>query len=115
MPLLNTSRLATFARLIALGYPLVLAAKGAGYRNMRASRAARRLAPRPAAPAPKEPRPAPAKPAKRETKAPEKAQVPAATPEPPALPAPPPLRMLTEEEWLLKYHPKYRVQNGAPP
>jgi hypothetical protein len=44
MPLLSSFRLATFARLIASGYPPILAAKGAGYRNPCASRAAARLA-----------------------------------------------------------------------
>jgi hypothetical protein len=45
----NTLRLETFARLIALGYPPPLAAHAAGYRNLRASRAATRLPPQPGA------------------------------------------------------------------
>jgi hypothetical protein len=102
MPLLNTARLETFARLIALGYPPVLAAKGAGYRRMRASRAATRLAPPPAMAAPKAPRAvaAAAPAAAKQTKAADKAQAPAAQP---ARPPPPP--MLTEEEWVAKYNP----------
>jgi hypothetical protein len=94
----DSPRLATFARLIARGYPRALAAKRAGYWDLRASRAATRLAPRPAAAAPKAPRAA-APPAKA-TKAPVKVQAQAT---PPARPPPPP--MLTEEEWVAKYNP----------
>ncbi len=47
---MNTSRLETFARLMATGSPPALAAKAAGYRNLRASRAATRLGRRPAGP-----------------------------------------------------------------
>ncbi len=102
MPLCNTARLAAFARLIAVGYPPVLAAKAAGYRNLRASRAATRL-PQPAAvEEPKTPRAAPAKATR------------AAAPSPPPQSPPPELEpMLTVEEWLLKYHPKYRDQSGV--
>ncbi len=106
MPLLNTSTLAAFARLIALGCPPVLAAKRAGYRNMRTSRAATRLAPQPAVAPPERARAAPAAKESKATKPAEKPQ--AAPPEEPPLPP-----MLTEEEWLVKYHPKYRHQNGA--
>jgi hypothetical protein len=94
MPLLNTARLEAFARLIALGYPPVLAAKAAGYRNLRARRASARLAQPPALAAPKEPR-APQPPTAKETKAADKAR--AARP-----PLPP---MLTEEEWLAEFAP----------
>jgi phage terminase small subunit len=45
----DAARLRDFARLIALGYPPTPAAMHAGYSNLRASRAATRLAPRPAA------------------------------------------------------------------
>ncbi len=41
MPLANTARLEAFARLIALGHPPVLAAKAAGYRNLRVAAAAK--------------------------------------------------------------------------
>jgi hypothetical protein len=103
MPHLNTARLATFARLIALGYPPVLAAKAAGYRNLRASRAATRLSQPPAAvDEPKTPRAAPAKATR------------AAAPSPPPQSPPQELEpMLTVEQWMLKYHPKYRDQAGA--
>ncbi len=105
MALLNTPRLADFARLIALGHPPTRAAKEAGYWSLLANRAATRLAPRPAAATPKAPRAA--APAAKATRAADEAQA-----TPPAMPPLPP--MLTEEEWLLKYHPKYRDQNGAP-
>ncbi len=55
----NTPRLATFARLIALGYPPTLAAHAAGYRDLRASRAATRLPPQPGAAETEAPQPAP--------------------------------------------------------
>jgi hypothetical protein len=100
MPHLNTPRLATFARLIALGYPPMLGAKAAGYRNLLASRAATRLPQQPAAVGANEPPAAAAK----ATRA-------AVTPPPP--PRPPPPRMLTEEEWLAKYAPQYLDQAGA--
>jgi hypothetical protein len=89
MQLFNTARLGTFARLIALGYPPMLAAKGAGYRNLRASRAATRLVQPPAAAPPEPPRAAAAK----ATKSAGAAQ--AARP-----PLPP---MLTEEEWWAEF------------
>jgi hypothetical protein len=99
MPHLTIARLATFARLIALGYPPVLAAKAAGYRNLLASRAATRLPQQPAAVGANEPRAAAAK----ATRA-------AVTPQP----QPPELEpMLTEEEWLAKYAPQYLDQAGA--
>jgi hypothetical protein len=106
MALLNTLRLATFARLIALGHPPPQAAENAGFWNLRASRAAMRLAPRPDAATPKAPRAAAAA---KETKAADKAKAQAAPPERPPLPP-----MLTEEEWLRKYHPDYRDQAAAP-
>jgi hypothetical protein len=100
MPHLTTARLATFARLIALGHPPVLSAKAAGYRNLRASRAATRLPQQPAAVGANEPRAAAAK----ATKGAAETQ----QPQPPELEP-----MLTVEQWMLKYHPKYRDQAGA--
>ncbi len=41
MPLANTARLEAFARLTALGHPPALAAKAAGYRNLRVAAAAK--------------------------------------------------------------------------
>jgi hypothetical protein len=102
MPLLNTSRLEAFARLIALGYPPVLAAKGAGYRNLRASRAATRLAPPQPVAAPEAARAAPAK----EIKTGDRAQT-----APPARPPLPP--MLTEEEWLAEFAPLIQREKAA--
>jgi hypothetical protein len=102
MPLLTTARLETFARLIALGYPPVLAAKGAGYRNLRASRAATRLAQPPAVGETKGPGAAATA---KETKAADKAQA------PPARPQPPP--MLTEEEWLAEFAPLINAAKAA--
>jgi hypothetical protein len=96
----NTARLAIFARLIAVGYPPVLAAKAAGYRNLRASRAATRLPQLPAVVGAERPRAAAAKPVTRA----------AETPPPPRPPFEP---MMTVEQWMLKYHPKYRDQAGA--
>jgi hypothetical protein len=101
MPVANTARLETFARLIALGYPPVLAAKAAGYRNLRASRAATRLASRPAAGGAKGQRGAAA--AAKATRAADAAQA-----------ARPPLApMLTEAEWLAAFAPMSRGETGA--
>ena len=85
-----------FAALIAAGHPPILAARGAGYRDLRESRAAARLA-EPAVAA----RIAAAKPA---------AESPPQPPEPPP-PEPPPLPpILTEEEWMEKYGPMLRAR-----
>jgi hypothetical protein len=56
MTLLYTPRFDAFARSIALGWPPVLAAKRAGYRNLRASRAMARLVTLQAVAAPEEAR-----------------------------------------------------------
>ncbi len=104
MPLANTARLEAFARLIALGYPLVLAAKAAGYRNLRASRAATRLAPQPAVGEAKARRGAAA--AEKEIGAAGGAQT-APSPRPPLPP------MLTEEEWVAKYGPLFHRESPA--
>jgi hypothetical protein len=101
MALANTARLETFARLIALGHPPVLAAKAAGYRTLRASRAATRLAPRPAAGGAKRTRRAAA--AAKESKGAGAAQA-----------ARPPLApMMTEAEWLATFAPMARGDTGA--
>ena len=119
MTLLSTARLETLARLIALGWPPVLAANGAGYRNRRAGRTAARLAapgvsariaelappPEPDAAGP--PPPAAGKKARRAS-APE-AEIAEAAP-----PARPPLApMMTEEEWLAEFGPMLRARAGG--
>jgi hypothetical protein len=88
MPPSNTARLATFARLIAAGYPPVLAAKAAGYRNLRASRAATRLTPPPPVAEPEPPRAAASEPVTEVADDDDEW---------------PPKRMPTEEEWVAKY------------
>ncbi len=90
MNLEDTARLRDFTRLIALGYPPSLAAMHAGYSNMRASRAATRLAPRPAGGEPEGPRAA-----ERETQPADEAQV----AQPVRRPPPP---MPTVREWAAK-------------
>ena len=114
MPQLPTPMLEDFARLIALGWPTTLAAKGAGYGIRRASRAAARLA-QPGVSARvaelKRPEPAETKAkagrtvADREDGAEEVVKV-----ERPPLPPP-----MTEEEWMAEFAPhlleKWRAQN----
>jgi hypothetical protein len=101
MTLCTTVGLASFARLIALGYPPVLAAKAAGCRNLRASRAATRLAPHPAVGGPKKPR------------APVKAKTTKAADDAPPMEWPP-ARMPTEEEWMAEFAPLIERETGAP-
>jgi hypothetical protein len=105
MLLANTVRLEALARLIALGCPPVLAANAAGYRDLRVSRAATRLAPRPAMGETKARRGAAA--ADKETGSAGDAQ---SAPPPPPLPP-----MLTEEEWLAKYATVLHRESPARP
>jgi hypothetical protein len=107
MLLVNTVRLEALARLIARGYPPVLAASAAGYRDLRVSRGATRLAPRPAMGEAKARRGAAA--ADKETGSAGDAQ---SAPPPPPLPLPP---MLTEEEWLAKYATVLHRESPARP
>ncbi len=112
MTLLSTARLETFARLIALGWPPMLAANGAGYRNRRAGRTAARLAApgvsariAELAPPPETDEPPPAAGKKARRAAPEAETVDTAPP------ARPPLEpMMTEEEWLAEFGPMLRAR-----
>ena len=115
MPFLTTPRLDTFARLLAKGYPPMLAAFRAGYANFSRERSDIRaafpeviarvaglrvhLAPKAAAPA----RPK----AARDTAAPElESGDEGASPMEP---------MMTEEEWLAAFAPKPRAEASAAP
>ena len=115
MPFLITPRLDTFARLLANGYPPMLAAHRAGYANFSRERSKLRAAlpevvTRVAglravqAPAPKAAAPGGRK-AIRDT----------AAPEPTNEGAPPMEPMMTEEEWLAAFAPKPRTEAGAAP
>ena len=112
MPHPPTASLDVFARHIASGCPPVLAAKQAGYRNMRAGRAAARVgelrrfaepevvdSPPPAVAAPKKSRLA--RVAAPEAKAAQTAPSPPAEPE------------LTEAEWLARFGPLLRGETGG--
>jgi hypothetical protein len=101
-PLLNTHRLRTFARLIALGHPPAVAAKDAGYRNLRGSRAPARLTPQPAVTVQKATRAAAAA---KKTAAADEARTQRPAPEP----------MMTEAQWLAAFHPMVRGETRAGP